>query len=95
MNRRQTLLSAAALMAGGTIAPMPTRAQTSAPAQSFSANDLARRTIERRAVEAVIWGMPLVNSPVSSTTQSRGWSRLGMSPLRRFAFAGCAIAERM
>jgi hypothetical protein len=62
MNRRQTLLSAAALMAGGTVAPMQTSAQTSAPAQSFSANDLARRTIERRAVEAVIWGMPLVNT---------------------------------
>jgi len=31
-------------------------------AQSFSAEDLARRTIERRAVEAVIWGMPAVNA---------------------------------
>ena len=27
----------------------------------FSAADLARRTIERRAVEAVLWGMPAVN----------------------------------
>src|SRR5262245_14104713 len=36
----------------------------SAPAQTqtFSAEDLARRTIERRAVEAAIWGMPLVNT---------------------------------
>jgi hypothetical protein len=33
----------------------------SAHAQNFSAEDLARRTIERRAVEAVIWGMPAVN----------------------------------
>jgi hypothetical protein len=32
-----------------------------AAAQNFSAEDLARRTIERRAVEAVIWGMPAVN----------------------------------
>jgi len=32
-----------------------------AQAQSFSAADLTRRTIERRAVEAVIWGMPAVN----------------------------------
>jgi len=32
----------------------------SASAQQFSAEDLARRTIERRAVEAAIWGMPLV-----------------------------------
>ena len=30
-------------------------------AQNLSANDLTRRTIERRAVEAVIWGMPAVN----------------------------------
>jgi hypothetical protein len=33
----------------------------SAQAQSFSAEDLARRTIERRAIEAIIWGMPAVN----------------------------------
>ena len=33
----------------------------SAQAQTFSADDLARRTIERRAVEAVNWGMPAVN----------------------------------
>jgi len=31
-------------------------------AQNLSADDLARRTIERRAVEAVIWGMPAVNT---------------------------------
>jgi hypothetical protein len=30
-------------------------------AQNLSANDLARRTVERRAVEAVIWGIPAVN----------------------------------
>jgi hypothetical protein len=35
---------------------------TSVHAQHFSAEDLARRTIERRAVEAVIWGMPAVNT---------------------------------
>ena len=29
--------------------------------QGLSAKDLTRRTIERRAVEAVIWGMPAVN----------------------------------
>jgi hypothetical protein len=33
-----------------------------AHAQNFSPNDLARRTVERRAVEAAIWGMPLVNT---------------------------------
>jgi hypothetical protein len=30
-------------------------------AQNLSAEDLARRTVERRAVEAVIWAMPAVN----------------------------------
>jgi hypothetical protein len=35
---------------------------SSAQAQKFSTEDLARRAIERRAVEAVIWGMPLVNT---------------------------------
>jgi hypothetical protein len=34
----------------------------SVQAQNFSSEDLARRTIERRAVEAAIWGMPLVNT---------------------------------
>jgi hypothetical protein len=34
----------------------------SATATTFSAADLAERTIHRRAVEAVIWGMPAVNA---------------------------------
>jgi hypothetical protein len=29
--------------------------------QNFTADDLARRTVERRGIEAVIWGMPAVN----------------------------------
>lgn len=33
-----------------------------ASAQTLSPEDLARRSIERRAVEAVIWGMPAVNA---------------------------------
>ena len=33
----------------------------SAQAQSFSAEDLTHRTVERRVVEAVNWGMPAVN----------------------------------
>jgi hypothetical protein len=36
-------------------------AAASGRAQNFSAEDLARRSIERRAFEAVIWGMPAVN----------------------------------
>jgi hypothetical protein len=34
---------------------------TAGRAQTLSAQDLEGRTIERRAVEAVIWGMPAVN----------------------------------
>jgi hypothetical protein len=37
-------------------------AATSTKAQKFTSEDLARRTVERRAVEAVIWGMPAVNT---------------------------------
>jgi hypothetical protein len=35
---------------------------TASHGQILSADDLARRTVERRAVEAVIWGMPAVNT---------------------------------
>lgn len=38
-----------------------TSVATTAGAQALSSDDLARRNLERRAVEAVIWGMPLVN----------------------------------
>lgn len=57
----------------------------SAQAQSLSAEDLARRTVQRRAVEAVIWGMPAVNFDLlyQATVKSKGswnqvvyWSRL-------------------
>jgi hypothetical protein len=30
-------------------------------AETFSTDELAQRAVERRAVEAVIWGMPAVN----------------------------------
>src|SRR5882757_9150859 len=33
----------------------------SAFAQNLSPEDILRRTVERRAIEAVIWGMPAVN----------------------------------
>jgi hypothetical protein len=36
-------------------------AAVSASAQDSSPDELSKRTIERRAVEAVIWGMPAVN----------------------------------
>lgn len=61
MNRRQTLLSGAALMAGGAWAPTPADAQAPPPAPELTPEELARRAIARRAVEAVIWGVPAVN----------------------------------
>ena len=58
----------------------------SAQAQNSSAEDLARRTVERRAVEAVNWGMPAVNFDLmfrAMTDSAKGkpnqivyWSRL-------------------
>jgi hypothetical protein len=58
----------------------------SARTQTFSSEDLARRTIERRAIEAVIWGMPAVNldlmlqamigSAKGKPNQIAYWSRL-------------------
>src|SRR5690242_13605614 len=36
-------------------------AVVSADAQQFSADEIARRSVEWRAIEAVIWGMPAVN----------------------------------
>jgi hypothetical protein len=35
---------------------------TLAQAQTLAAEDLARRTVERRAIESMIWGMPAVNT---------------------------------
>ena len=39
----------------------PTPAANSANTSAYSADEIANRTVERRAVEAVIWGMPAVN----------------------------------
>jgi len=36
--------------------------QTASTIDKFSPTDLAERTTYRRAVEAVIWGMPAVNA---------------------------------
>ena len=40
-------------------------------AQTFSSEELRRRTLERRAVEAVIWGMPIVSVHATSDAQRR------------------------
>ena len=49
------LLRTIGISAAGAIAAV-------AQAQTLSMEDIARRTVERRAVEAVIWGMPAVNT---------------------------------
>ena len=67
VTRRETIIgatrlaAASALGAEAALAPSPASAQTSPSAQTQSPQDLARRQIERRAAEAVIWGMPAVN----------------------------------
>jgi hypothetical protein len=62
-----------------------TCAVTAVVAQDFSPEELTRRAIERRAVEAVIWGMPAVNTDLmyQATLKLGGgsntivyWSRL-------------------
>jgi hypothetical protein len=64
ISRRDLLVtSATAFFAAGTQSPGPAQAQQNLPAHAvaFSSKDLTQRTIERRAVEAAIWGMPIVS----------------------------------
>ena len=42
-------------------AALAAAAMMALPAAAFSPTELTERTIERRAVEAVIWGIPAVN----------------------------------
>ncbi len=55
---KRTALVLLAALGTASLAPAPT---LGSEPQSFTAEDLARRAIKRRAVEAVIWGMPAVN----------------------------------
>jgi hypothetical protein len=55
------LKTTAALVLAALAACVALVSATSALAQNIPANDLADRAIHRRAVEAVIWGMPAVN----------------------------------
>jgi hypothetical protein len=52
---------AATIVLAGCQNKAPEAVKPAATAQNLSADGLAQRTIERRAVEAVIWGMPAVN----------------------------------
>jgi hypothetical protein len=74
---RQALLILSALIARGNLWP--------AMAQRISNEEVARRVIERRAMEAVIWGLPAVNYDLmfQAARQAKGgfnqivyWSRL-------------------
>src|ERR1700755_2273754 len=51
-------------------------AATMAQAQNYSPEGLVRRTIDRRAAEAVIWGMPAVNTEL----MYQAMARLGGKP---------------
>ena len=67
--RTRTILAAAALLAAGALLgglPIPTTAQETKPqpgakSEPLTPTQLAERALHRRAVEAVIWGMPAVN----------------------------------
>jgi hypothetical protein len=86
MNRRQTLIGTAAFAVGGSVASTPLAARVAMPEQKPSAGDPGRRQMERRAAEAVIWGMPVVNfdlmlqamigSAKGKPNQIVHWSRL-------------------
>jgi hypothetical protein len=62
--RTRTTLSAAALLAAGALlggTAVPAFAQEKQPDSPFTPAHLAERTLHRRAVEAAIWGMPIVS----------------------------------
>jgi hypothetical protein len=91
--RTRTILAAAALLAAGALLgwlAIPTTAQEKKPQpdakseRAFTSDQLAERTLHRRAVEAVIWGMPAVNAELmfQAMVQAKGdfnqvvyWSR--------------------
>jgi hypothetical protein len=64
-------------------------AVASADAQQFSADEIARRTVERRAIEAVIWGMPAVNYDL----MLQEMLKLGARPTRSYTGPACQIGR--
>ncbi len=63
--RSQKILATATLLALGTLlgaSLLPTAAQDTKPEPTIIPTQLAERAAHRRAVEAVIWGMPAVNA---------------------------------
>jgi hypothetical protein len=66
-------------------APMVTTIASGA--QNISADDLARRSIERRAVEAVNWGMAAVNYDLMKKLLANNLSMFEPDPLAAIAEA--------
>ena len=64
---------------------------TTSQAQNLPAEDLARRAIERRAVEAVIWGMPAVNFGADVPGDDR--QRQGQAQSGRLLVAPAGLEE--
>jgi hypothetical protein len=63
--RPQFTLPAATLLAVGALLgapPIPAVAQNTKPDSSITPAQLSERTLHRRAIGAVIWGMPAVNA---------------------------------
>ena len=61
LDHRSIFLGGATIIAASILASAAAITSTSAQAQSLSAQGLNDRMIERRAIQAVIWGMPAVN----------------------------------
>ena len=68
------------------------KTQTEKSASTFTSAELAERAIQRRAVEAVIWGMPAVNAELlfqamadakADFNQVTYWSRPSLQRIRR------------
>ena len=59
VNRSTSVIFGAIALCGALLAT--TKAQEDKPG-SFTSAELAERTLHRRAIEAVIWGMPAVNA---------------------------------
>ena len=81
MSRRLLgILAAIVLLAGcerSTAPPQATSSSSAAPparTQAYSGAELAERTVARRGVEAVVWGMPAVNFELlyQALVQTRG-----------------------
>ena len=51
-------------------------AQTEKTESTYSSADLAERAIQRRAIEAVIWGMPAVNTDLMYQAMAREYLAL-------------------